>query len=115
MTIPHRDTVPLARLKSLPAPSSMTSDTLHHKLQKLIGDRFDYVGEVWILIEVLQDVDTVVLRRCDNCRPATLQANAYGMPNRRTIETLTLPISNPDGGYSDDLLVLLEGRHTGQD
>lgn len=91
----------------------MTADRLHRKLQKLIGDRFDYVGEVWILIEVLQDVDTVVLRRCDNCKPATLQANAYGMPNRRTIETLTLPISDRNGGYSEDLLVLLEGRHTG--
>ena len=90
----------------------MTADTLHRKLQRLIGDRFDYLGEVWILIEVLQDVDTVVLRRCDNCGPATLQANAYGMPNRRTEETLTLPISDSAGGYSEDILVLLEGRQT---
>jgi len=88
----------------------MTTDTLHRKLQKLIGDRFDYIGEVWVLIEVLQDVDTVVLRRCDNCKPATLQANSYGIPNRRTVETLTLAISDRDGGYSQDLLVLLEGR-----
>lgn len=91
----------------------MTADTLHRKLQKLIGDRFDYLGEVWILIEVLKDTDTVVLRRCGNCPPATLQPNAYGMPNRRVEETLAIPISDPAGGYSDDILVLLEGRQPG--
>ena len=86
-------------------------DILHRKLQRLIGERFDYLDEVWILIEVLSDADTVVLRRCENCRPASLQANAYGMPNRRVEDALTLHISDPTGdGYSEDLLVLLEGR-----
>jgi hypothetical protein len=32
------------------------------------------------------------------------------MPTRRTAVNLTLPISGEDGGYSQDLLVLLEGR-----
>ena len=93
----------------------MTADTLHRKLQQLIGDRFDYLGEVWILIEVLSDVDTLVLRRCDDCRPAAPQANAYGMPNRRAEETLTLPISDAAGGYSQDILILLEGRQPRSD
>ena len=91
----------------------MTTDTLHHRLQKLIGDRFDYLGEVWTLIEVLKDADTVVLRRCGNCQPAAPQPNAYGVPNRRAEETLTLPISDTDGDYSQDILVLLEGHRSG--
>ena len=91
----------------------MTLETLHRKLQKLIGTRFDYLGEVWILIEVLAELDQVVLRRCAGCAPGSgrLQQNAYGMPNRRVQDTLTLPISDPGGElYSEDLLVLLEGR-----
>jgi hypothetical protein len=89
----------------------MTADTLHHKLQVLIGDAFDYLGEVWTLIEVLSDVDSVVLRRCKDCEPSSLQQNAYGMPNRRAEDTLTLRISDRSGeAYSEDILVLLEGR-----
>lgn len=89
----------------------MNADTLHPKLQVLIGDAFDYLGEVWILIEVLSDADSVVLRRCKDCRPGALQRNAYGMPNRRVEDTLTLPISDRSGeAYSEDILVLLEGR-----
>lgn len=92
----------------------MTVDTLHRKLQKLIGDRFDYLGEVWILIEVLADLDQLVLRRCEGYAPGRLQQNAYGMPNRRVEDTLTLAISDSDGdAYSEDILVLLEGRQTG--
>mgnify|MGYP007044784651 FL=1 len=91
----------------------MTVDTLHRKLQKLIGTRFDYLGEVWILIEVLADLDQLVLRRCDGCAPGRLQQNVYGMPNRRVEDTLTLAISDPDGdAYSEDILVLLEGRQS---
>lgn len=92
----------------------MMADALHRKLRKLIGDRFDYLEEVWILIEVLSDVDTVVLRRCENCEPRGLQSNAYGMPNRRVEDTLSLRISDLGGdGYSEDILVLLEGRRPG--
>jgi hypothetical protein len=91
----------------------MTADALHRKLQVLIGDAFDYLGEVWILIEVLSDVDGVVLRRCKDCKPSALQRNAYGMPNRRVEDTLTLRISDRSGeAYSEDILVLLEGRRS---
>lgn len=89
----------------------MTPDPLHHRLRQLIGDSFDYLGEVWILIEVLSDLDSVVLRRCRDCQPDAVQQNLYGMPNRRVQNTLTLRISDPSGeGYSEDILVLLEGR-----
>ena len=89
----------------------MTADALHRKLRKLIGDRFDYLGDAWILIEVLGDLDSIVLRRCENCQPGGVQQNAYGIPNRRVANTLTVQISDPvSGDYSQDILVLLEGR-----
>lgn len=92
----------------------MPDDSLHLRLRRLIGDRFDYLGEVWVLIEVLGDDDSVVLRRCTHCRPSSVQRNAYGIPNRRVTDTLTLRISDHTGqGYSEDLLILLEGRQGG--
>jgi hypothetical protein len=89
----------------------MTSAKLHRKLQRLLGQQFDYLGETWILIEILADIDSVVLRRCRDCGRGGVQQNLYGMPNRRAGDTLTLAISDPDDeGYSQDLLLLLEGR-----
>jgi hypothetical protein len=91
---------------------NMTAEAVHRKLQGLIGNRFDYLGEVWVLIEVLGDLDSVVLRRCDDCKPGSVQQNIYGMPNRRAEDTLTVDISDTTGeSYSQDILVLLEGRH----
>jgi len=89
----------------------MNAATVHRRFRQLIGDRFDYLGEVWVLIEVLADSDCVVLRRCVDCAPGSVQQNAYGIPNRRVEDTLTLQISDSSGeGYSQDVLVLLEGR-----
>lgn len=91
----------------------MTAATLHRKLEQLIGHRFDYLGEVWVLIEVLGDIDSVVLRRCQNCPPRNVQQNIYGMPNRRAESTLTLAISDAGGeAFSQDIMVLLEGHQT---
>lgn len=89
----------------------MGTDSLHRRLRQFIGQKFDYLGEVWILIEVLSDSDSVVLRRCTDCEPRTVQQNAYGIPTRRSPDTLTLPISAKDAeDFSQDILVLLEGR-----
>ena len=89
----------------------MSTATLHRRFRQLIGDRFDYLGEVWVLIEGLADSDRVVLRRCSDCRPGRVQQNAYGIPNRRADDTLSLKISDAGGeGYSQDVLILLEGR-----
>jgi hypothetical protein len=89
----------------------MDADPLHRRLRQLVGERFDYLGEPWVLIEVLSDLDSVVLRRCRDCEPDAVQQNLYGMPNRRVQNTLTLKISDASGeGYSEDILVLLEGR-----
>ncbi len=91
----------------------MTPDPLHRKLEKLVGNRFEFLGEPWVLIEVLADIDSLVLRRCVECnRQHAVQRNSYGMPNRRVEGTMTLPITNHDtGSYSDDVMALLAGRH----
>lgn len=92
----------------------MTVSTLHYKLRQLIGGRFDYLDDIWVLIEVLADTDSIVLRRCTECEPRNVQQNAYGIPNRRAPDTVSLPISDIDGdGYSQDILVLLEGYRPG--
>ena len=89
----------------------MVDDSLHRKLRPLIGHQFDYLGEVWTLIEILADTDSVVLRRCDDCQSNAVQRNAFGMPTRRSPGTLTLPVSTADGDdYSQDILLLLEGK-----
>lgn len=91
----------------------MSDDPLYRKLRQFIGQRFDYLGEIWVLIEVLGDDDSVVLRRCIECGPGSVQSNAYGEPTRRASGTLTLPISASGGeGYSQDILLLLEGRQS---
>ena len=90
-----------------------TFSPLHQRLRKMIGDRFDYLGKPWVLVEILPDVDGVVLKRCeDRDERAILQPDAYGIPNRVGAETLMVPVSNASNdGYSEDLLVMLEGRH----
>ncbi len=93
----------------------MGNTNLHQRLQQLLGGRFHYLGERWVLIEVLADTDSVVLRRCTQHPDWTVQRNAYGVPNRRVEDTLTLRISDDDGGYSQDLLVLLEGHQPDSD
>lgn len=90
----------------------MTADALHRRLRQLVGQEFDYLDEMWILVEVLGDDDSVVLRRRADRGSGSLQPNVYGMPTRCAADNLTLPISGDDGGYSQDLLVLLEGRQS---
>lgn len=86
--------------------------SLHQRLRKMIGDRFDYLGKPWVMVEILPDVDGVVLKRCGIREGrAVLQPDAYGVPNRVSAETLMVPVSNASNdGYSEDLLLLLEGR-----
>lgn len=92
----------------------MNAISPHHKLRRLIGERFRYVDQVWVMVEVLPDSDRVVLQPCTDCGQAPVQGTAFGLPGRRVSQTLSLRISDPSGeGYSDDLLLLLEGRQNG--
>lgn len=94
--------------------TAVIGDPIHQRMQRLVGERFDYLDEAWVLIEVLSDIDCIVLQRCAECNRVAVQPDLYGMPRRRVDGTMTLRISGSDGeGYSDDVLVLLEGRRRG--
>jgi hypothetical protein len=91
----------------------MTAATLHRKLERLVGHRFEFRGEPWILVEILSDLDSLVLRRCADCRSGSVQRNSYGQPTRRVDNTLTLPLSDAStGGYSTEVITLLAGRRS---
>ena len=90
----------------------MPSSPLHSKLRRLVGQRFSYLSAQWLLIDVLAEEDQVVLQRDPRGRRHGLQSNQYGQAQRRVSETLCLPISAPDDsdGYSEELMLLLQGR-----
>ena len=84
---------------------------LHQKLEQLRGTRFRYLSDDWVLIDILYDDDQVVLQRhkLEDANP--LQSSQYGEVKRRIPETVSLPISDEDNpGYSDALMLLLQGR-----
>ena len=89
----------------------MPTDSLHRRLRALIGSRFFYAGIHWILIDVLADTDSIVLRNNSGDLPL-VQADLYGSPVRLSTDTLTLPISGSDGQYSEQMKDLLSGRQT---
>jgi hypothetical protein len=89
---------------------TMTSDTLVQRLRTLTGQRFSYLGDHWRLVEVLGQEDALVLTPL-SVTTTPVQTNQYGQPTRRARQTLTLPLSAPDGaGYSEEVLELLAGK-----
>ncbi len=86
----------------------MTSQILIDKLRGLTGQRFNYLGEVWQLVEVLGAEDALVISALQG---GEVQSSQYGQPHRRAPRTLTLPLSGDDpAGYSDEIIALLAGR-----
>jgi len=84
---------------------------LHRNLRKLVGKRYRYLSDDWLLIDILGDEDCVVLQRLSGNQPNPLQGDQYGHARRRVPETLTLPISDPDQPetYSEELMLLFQG------
>jgi hypothetical protein len=82
---------------------------MYDKLSKLVGKYFNYLGCKWLLIEVMPENDSLVLRRSDGQKNA--QNNQFGAVSRYCQETLTIPISNADesDSYSTELTDLLSG------
>lgn len=82
---------------------------MHERLHKLIGKKFNYLGNRWVLIEVMAENDSIVLQRDEPHKQ--IQSNSFGSPNRFSIETLTLRISSPDSEdeFSEELSILLSG------
>lgn len=81
---------------------------MHEKLQQLVGKTFNYLGCQWLLIEILPELDSLVLRRLDADK--RVQNNQYGGANRFCDETVTLKISDAETlGYSEEITILLSG------
>lgn len=89
----------------------MDSSDLHQRLQTLIGERFFYQKQEWLLLDILVSEDLLVLCRHGDCEKKKLQTNQYGQPSRRAQVTITLPISDPsDAGFSEEALEFLKGK-----
>lgn len=72
---------------------SKIEDLRNIYLRKLIGGRARYQGELYEIIEVLEDEPALVLQ---NCEHKTIQADQHGEAHRRVPETVTLKL--PLGG-----------------
>jgi hypothetical protein len=82
---------------------------MHDKLFQLVGKYFRYQGCKWLLIEVMPENDSLVLRRVDSHKNA--QSNQFGAVTRYGQQTLTIAISNSKDtdSYSTELTDLLSG------
>ena len=82
---------------------------MHERLLKLVGKKFNYLGNRWVLIEVMPENDSVVLQRDEPHRQ--IQSNRHGSPNRFSIETLSVKISSRDSDeeFSEEIGILLSG------
>ena len=82
---------------------------MHERLLKLVGKKFNYLGNRWVLIEVMPENDSVVLQRDEGLKQ--IQSNRHGSPNRFSTETLTVKISSPDSDdeFSEEIGILLSG------
>ena len=84
---------------------------MHTQLTKLIGKRFIYQGEVWMMVEVLRDEDAVVIVPEQAAMKKEIQTNQYGHATRRCEACRTLPLTNPEGdAYSEAVMELLSGK-----
>lgn len=81
------------------------------QLTKLIGHRFLYKGEVWIMVEILRQEDALVIVPEQKAHAKQIQVNQYGHANRRCDACTTLRLTNTEGdGYSESVLELLSGK-----
>ena len=81
---------------------------MYNRLLNLVGKIFSYQGCRWLLIEVMPELDSLVLRRLDSDK--LVQTNQFGNANRLSHETLTLKISETNNqDYSQEVLILLSG------
>ena len=69
------------------------------QMRTFIGRRARYQGRLYEIIEVLEDVPSLVLRECGT--HTTIQADQHGEAHRRVPPTLTLPIPAAEDGSAD--------------
>lgn len=75
------------------------------QLRALIGMRVRYLGEEWVVIEVLDSPASLVLEGIGQA--PTMQADVHGRPWGYAAQTLSIPVLTEDHtGLSDELLAL---------
>ncbi len=84
---------------------------MHAQLIRLIGKRFRYKGDVWVIVEVMREEDALVIVPEQATRERRIQADQYGNATRRCERCITLPLSDPDDpdSYSPEVMELLSG------
>lgn len=89
-----------------------SSKTKVDHLRNLIGTRARYHGDLFEIIEILEDGPALVLQNCDE--HTTIQADQLGEAHRRVPQTMTLSISLSPTGAIDTKsieLVLLDKEY----
>jgi len=84
------------------------NDTLPliERMRPLIGRECSYYGRRCRIIELLAPEARLVLEARDALPP--IQPDQYGQAAYRSFDHVEVPLFDGDGGYSDDLLHLLE-------
>jgi hypothetical protein len=73
----------------------MDNHEFFRRMRKLIGQRCLHLGHRCVLVEVLADEGSLVLR-CEEGVPP-IQSDQFGRALRRAVETRQVPVLQPDG------------------
>jgi hypothetical protein len=83
---------------------------MRKKLTRLIGKRFLFRGKTWLLVEILEEENALVVSSASSTLQEHIQTNQYGQPCRLSRECLTLPLYNEaSDAYSNSVMELLSG------
>lgn len=80
------------------------------RMQKLVGNQFNYLGKTYQLIAILDQENRLVLADDHSASDKSVQINQYGSASRRIQTTLEMTLFLPDGELSPDALTLLSGK-----
>ena len=94
----------------------MAEDPFLHRLRALIGRDCRYYGRPCRVVEVLaaggDDPGHLILEARDGLPP--IQIDQYGQPAYRANEHIEVPLTGDDGGFSEELMHLLESLEAGR-
>jgi hypothetical protein len=86
---------------------TMSDGTVIRRLHRLIGRDCRWLGRSCRIVDVLPQEARLVLELHEEMPP--VQLDQYGQAAYRANEILELPLFDADGGFSEDLMLLLDG------
>jgi len=84
----------------------MTDHVIIHRLRRLIGRDCRWLGRDCRIVEVLPQEARLVLEMQEETPP--VQIDQYGQAAYRGNEIVELPLFDDAGGFSEDLMLLLD-------